>query len=139
MDATIRLNIKGLKTSKGLGRGLLMAWSVVQEGWSTFWSNKVTNLTGFQLARPDKGIYTLKRVKWFKYVVVLQKSLEELKQARARDKDLLEKAKEDIIMQYEEKLKVSFVDNEGRNGERGEYKDCEMFAQNAQQPPTSCP
>ncbi|GKD62632.1 hypothetical protein Tco_1300141, partial [Tanacetum coccineum] len=62
-----------------------------------------------------------------------------LKQARARDKDLLEKAKEDNIMQYEEKLKVSFLDNEGRNGERGEYRDREIFAQNAQQPPTSCP
>ncbi|GJX60631.1 hypothetical protein Tco_0292021 [Tanacetum coccineum] len=58
-------------------------------------------------------------------VKVLQKSLEELKQARARDKDLLEKAKEDNIMQYEEKLKVSFVDNEGINGERGECKDDE--------------
>ncbi|GKC02581.1 hypothetical protein Tco_0994191, partial [Tanacetum coccineum] len=54
-------------------------------------------------------------------VEVLQKSLEELKQARARDKDLLEKAKEDN-KQYEEKLEVSF-DNEGRNGERGECKD----------------
>ncbi|GKE52068.1 reverse transcriptase domain-containing protein, partial [Tanacetum coccineum] len=49
-------------------------------------------------------------------VEVLQKSLEELRQARTRDKDLLEKAKEDN-KQYEEKLEVSF-DNEGRNGER---------------------
>ncbi|GJV66873.1 hypothetical protein Tco_1482382 [Tanacetum coccineum] len=54
-------------------------------------------------------------------VEVLQKSLEELRQARTSDKDLLEKAKEDN-KQYEEKLEVSF-DNEGRNGERGECKD----------------
>ncbi|GJV45591.1 hypothetical protein Tco_1430127 [Tanacetum coccineum] len=60
---------------------------------------------------------------------VLGRSIAKISRRRAEqaiatsDKDRLEKAKEDNIMQYEEKLKVSFVDNEGINGERGECKD----------------
>ncbi|GJR94495.1 hypothetical protein Tco_0266669 [Tanacetum coccineum] len=52
---------------------------------------------------------------------------------------LFEEAKEENRRQYEEKLKVSRIDNERRNGERIECKDCQMFAQYAQQLPVPPP
>ncbi|GJW91018.1 hypothetical protein Tco_0168571, partial [Tanacetum coccineum] len=67
----------------------------------------------------------LRRLSILELVEVLQKSCEELKEARARDKELFEEAKEENIKQYKEKLEVSCLDNEGRNGKRSECKDCQ--------------
>ncbi|GJW35712.1 hypothetical protein Tco_0058632 [Tanacetum coccineum] len=63
-------------------------------------------------------------------VEVLQKSFEELKEARARDKELFEEAKEDNRKQYEEKLKSHALTMKAKEANA---KITEMFAQYTQQ------
>ena len=58
---------------------------------------------------------------------VLQKSFEDLKQARACDKELL--AKEDNIKQYEEKLKSHALKMNEEMVKEANAKIAEMFAQ----------
>ncbi|GKE29470.1 hypothetical protein Tco_1444854 [Tanacetum coccineum] len=83
-----------------------------------------------------------KRMKLYKkqddpMVDVLQKS-EELKQARAHDIDLLKKAKENK-MQYKENLKSHASTMNEEMVKEANAKIAYMFAQNTQQPLTSCP
>ncbi|GKB17127.1 hypothetical protein Tco_0851050 [Tanacetum coccineum] len=70
------------------------------------------------------------------HVEVYQKSVEELKQARACDKNILEKAKEDTKMQYEEKLKSHVLIMKKEMVKEAKANISDMFAQNTQ-PPTS--
>ncbi|GKB59457.1 hypothetical protein Tco_0915643 [Tanacetum coccineum] len=70
-------------------------------------------------------------------VELLQKSLEELKQARSRDKDLFEKAKEDNNMQ-KKNSKSHLLKMKEEMVKEANAKMGEMFAQNTQ-PLTCCP
>ncbi|GKD69089.1 hypothetical protein Tco_1323179 [Tanacetum coccineum] len=68
-------------------------------------------------------------------VEVLQKSFEELKEARARDKELFEEAKEENRKQYEEKLKSQALTMKEEMVKEANAKIAEMFAQYTQQLP----
>ncbi|GKA75401.1 hypothetical protein Tco_0781779 [Tanacetum coccineum] len=68
-------------------------------------------------------------------VEVLQKSFEELKEARARDKELFEEAKEENRKQYEEKLKSHALTMKEEMVKEANAKIAEMFAQYTQQLP----
>ncbi|GKC67879.1 probable histone-arginine methyltransferase 1.3 [Tanacetum coccineum] len=68
-------------------------------------------------------------------VDVLQKSFEELKKARARDKELFEEAKEENRKQYEEKLKSHALTMKKEMVKEANAKIAEMFAQYTQQLP----
>ncbi|GJV51220.1 retrotransposon protein, putative, ty1-copia subclass [Tanacetum coccineum] len=62
-------------------------------------------------------------------VEVLQKSFEELKKAKARDKELFEEAKEENRKQYEEKLKFHVLTMKEEMVKEANAKIAEMFAQ----------
>ncbi|GJR60482.1 hypothetical protein Tco_1502644 [Tanacetum coccineum] len=65
------------------------------------WFSSLARILAVQLARILAITYCL-----LCQVEVLQKSFEELKEARARDKELFEEAKEENRKQYEEKHKA---------------------------------
>ncbi|GJS52574.1 hypothetical protein Tco_0625936 [Tanacetum coccineum] len=65
-------------------------------------------------------------------VEVLQKSFEELKKAKARDKKLFEEAKEENRKQYEEKLKFHALTMKEEMVKEANAKIAEMFAQYTQ-------
>ncbi|GJT98447.1 hypothetical protein Tco_1093965 [Tanacetum coccineum] len=60
-------------------------------------------------------------------VEVLQKSFEELKEARARDKELFEEAKEENRKQYEEKLKSHALTMKEEMLKEARARDKELF------------
>ncbi|GKF08166.1 hypothetical protein Tco_0042390 [Tanacetum coccineum] len=68
-------------------------------------------------------------------VEVLQKSFEELKKAKARDKKLFEEAKEENRKQYAEKLKFHALTMKEEMVKEANAKIAEMFAQYTQQLP----
>ncbi|GKD16659.1 hypothetical protein Tco_1205817 [Tanacetum coccineum] len=72
-------------------------------------------------------------------VEVLQKSFEELKEARARDKELFKEAKEENRKQYEEKLKAHSLKMKEEMVKEANATIAEMFAQYTQQLPIPPP
>ncbi|GJR66422.1 transposon, En/Spm-like, transposase-associated domain protein [Tanacetum coccineum] len=82
---------------------------------------------------PDASSFIASPTVWM--VKVLQKSFEELKEARARDKELFEEAKEENRKQYEEKLKSHALTMKEEMVKEANAKIAEMFAQYTQQLP----
>ncbi|GJU69870.1 hypothetical protein Tco_1256129 [Tanacetum coccineum] len=72
---------------------------------------------------------------WVEEDEVLQKSFEELKEARKRDNELFEEGKEDNRKQYEEKLKFHALTMKEEMAKEANEKIVEMFAQYTQQLP----
>ncbi|GJT65156.1 hypothetical protein Tco_1016636 [Tanacetum coccineum] len=70
----------------------------------------------------------LNRLSILKVVEVLQKSFEEIKEARTRDKELFEEAKEDNRKQYEEKFKSHALTMNKEMVKKTNAKIAEMFA-----------
>ena len=65
--------------------------------------------------------------------------MEELKEARTRDKELFEEAKEENRKQYEEKLESHALKMKEEMVKEVNAKIAEMFAQYTQQPPIPRP
>ncbi|GKA96969.1 hypothetical protein Tco_0824863, partial [Tanacetum coccineum] len=72
-------------------------------------------------------------------VEVLQKSFEEIKEARERDKELFEEAKEENRKQYEEKHKAHALTMKEEMVKEANAKIADMFAQYTQQLPVRPP
>ncbi|GKA45046.1 hypothetical protein Tco_0737842 [Tanacetum coccineum] len=79
-------------------------------------------------------------IPYFEYDVdVLRKSFEELKEVRARDKELFEEAKEDNRKQYKEKLMSHALTMKGEMVKEVNAKMAEMFSQYTQTLPIPLP